>query len=34
MAETVPHPATLTPPFKPDHPHILRFGAKRKETSR
>jgi hypothetical protein len=34
MAETAPHPATLTPPFKPDHPHILRFGAKRKETSR
>jgi anaerobic selenocysteine-containing dehydrogenase len=34
VAETAPHPATLTPPFKPAHPHILRFGAKREETSR
>jgi sulfite dehydrogenase (quinone) subunit SoeA len=34
VAETSPHPASLTPPFKPAHPHILRFGAKRGETSR
>jgi anaerobic selenocysteine-containing dehydrogenase len=33
-AETAPHPAPLTAPFKPDHPHILRFGANRKEMSR
>jgi sulfite dehydrogenase (quinone) subunit SoeA len=34
VAETVPHPASLTPPFKPAHPQILRFGAKRGEISR
>jgi sulfite dehydrogenase (quinone) subunit SoeA len=34
IAETTPHPASLTPPFKPAHPQILRFGAKRGEISR
>ena len=33
-AETEPHPASLTPPFTPAHPHILRFGAKRGATAR
>jgi sulfite dehydrogenase (quinone) subunit SoeA len=33
-AETEPHPATLTPPFKPAHPDILRFGARSGVTSR
>ncbi|HUN41848.1 MAG TPA: molybdopterin oxidoreductase family protein [Acetobacteraceae bacterium] len=32
--ETAPHPATLKPPFRPFHPDILRFGAKRGATSR
>jgi len=34
IAETAPHPTSLTPPFKPDHPDILRFGAKSGATSR
>jgi anaerobic selenocysteine-containing dehydrogenase len=34
IAETTPHPASLTPPFKLAHPQILRFGAKRGEISR
>jgi anaerobic selenocysteine-containing dehydrogenase len=28
-AETAPQPAPLTAPFKPSHPSILRFGAKK-----
>jgi anaerobic selenocysteine-containing dehydrogenase len=32
--ETAPHPAALTPPFKPYHPAILRFGAKTRKASR
>ena len=31
---TAPHPAPVHAPFKPAHPKILRFGAKRGETSR
>ncbi len=34
LAETAPHPPPLTAPFKPVHPHILRFGAKHGEVSR
>lgn len=33
VTETTPHPSTITPPFKPSHPAILRFGAKRKRVS-
>lgn len=29
--ETSPHPGAISPPFKPYHPSILRYGAKKKE---
>ena len=32
--ETAPHFAPIKAPFKPAHPHILRFGAKLGKTSR
>jgi sulfite dehydrogenase (quinone) subunit SoeA len=33
VTETVPHPSAITPPYKPSHPTILRFGAKRKRAA-
>ena len=34
VEETAPHFSPISAPFKPAHPHILRFGAKRGATSR
>ena len=34
VEQTAPHFAPVKAPFKPAHPHILRFGAKRGATSR